>query len=98
MGIMTAPVVGSGSWPACTQRVANANWFGRLMPGTIKSSENAYEERSSTDPEIIYEVKTCRHSEEAIALHYDGHVVLAKQRHELGNGGVSRNGFRVASP
>src|SRR5438105_3210756 len=114
---MTAPVVGSGSCPACTQRVAKSSWF-LCIPGAFLPSgwfvmaglvpaihvlpdakdvdarpkaghDGQY--RLPCDPEIVDQVKARGHSEELIAIHDHGDIVLAKQRREIGNRRICRN-------
>ena len=48
---------------------------------------------SGGDPEIVDEVEPRRHADELIAVHDDGDVVLAEQRHEIGDRRIGRDGF-----
>ena len=75
---MTAPVVGSGSCPACTQRVEKPSWFGLVI---------------RCDPEVVDEVEAGRDAEELIAVHDDGDVVLAEQRHQVGDRRIGGDGL-----
>jgi hypothetical protein len=75
---MTAPVVGSGAWPAWTQRVAKSSRFERIIGA-----------RSG----IVDEVDTGGETEEARPLHDDGDEVAPEQGHEIAHRRVGRDGL-----
>src|SRR5262249_24888449 len=85
---MTAPVVGSGSCPAWTQRVEKSSWFFC----DIEASHSAVvPTRLERNPKIVDQVEPGCDAEKLTAVHDDGDVVLAEQRQEIGDRRIGGN-------